>query len=262
MEVRERIIVALDVDSLDKARPLVEELAPYVGCFKVDLGLLTAVGAPQVVAYIHSFGGQVFYCGDFNNTPSKVGRAARAVAELKVNMFNVHASAGIEAMKAAVANRGFSLVLATTVLTSLNARNLCDLGYVSSWRTRTGNPPMPYGECFDCYIPNLVVSMSQVAKDAGVDGIICSPQELELLNQQKELDKLLRIVSDARPSWVAVDDQKRTMTPPEAIKAGATALIIDYRALATNLPAEIGTPVDAAKRIAEEISLALKEMKS
>ena len=120
MEVKDRIIVALDVDNLDKAQSLVESLAPHVGCFKVGLELLTAVGAPKVVEFVYSLGGEVFYDGKFNDIPNTVGGAAKAVAEMNVKMFNVHASAGKKAVEAAIANKGKSLVLGVTVLTSID----------------------------------------------------------------------------------------------------------------------------------------------
>lgn len=88
MEAKNMIIVALDVNSLDKARSLVENLAPHVGYFKVGLELLTAIGAPKVVEFVHSLGGQIFYDGKFNDIPNTVGGAAKAVAKLNVKMFN------------------------------------------------------------------------------------------------------------------------------------------------------------------------------
>lgn len=232
MEAKDRIIVALDVDNLNDARLLVESLAPHVGCFKVGLELLTAVGAPRVVELIHLFGGQVFYDGKFDDIPNTVGGAAKAVAGLNVRMFNVHASAGIEAMMAAVANKGTSLVLAVTVLTSLEENN-ANLIF--------GGPSKA-----------KVLQFARDAKIAGCDGIICSPQELELLGKQKELVGLWMITPGVRPEWAATGDQKRIMTPAEAIKAGATALVIGRPI--TKPPAEIGTPVDAVKRIISEIA--------
>src|SRR3989344_5123014 len=237
MEAKDRIIVALDVDSLDKAKSLVKILAPHVGCFKVGLELLTAVGAPKVVEFVHSLGGQVFYDGKFNDIPNTVGGAARAVAGLNVKMFNVHASAGIEAMMAAVSNKGQSLVLAVTVLTSLEENNA---------HLIFGGPSKA-----------KVLQLTRDAKIAGCDGIICSPQELELLGKQKELGSLLKVTPGVRPEWAAAGDQKRIMTPAEAIKAGADYLVIGRPI--TKPPAEIGTPADAAKKIAEEISAVLQE---
>ncbi len=235
MDVKDRIIVALDVSSLDKAKSLVEALAPHVGCFKVGLELLTAVGAPQVVEFVHSLGGQVFYDGKFDDIPNTIGGATKVVAGLNVKMFNVHASAGIEAMMSAVANKGQSLVLAVTVLTSLEENNA---------HLIFGNPSKA-----------KVLQLARDAKLAGCDGIICSPQELELLGKQKELGSLMKITPGVRPEWASAGDQKRIMTPAEAIKAGATALVIGRPI--TKPPTEIGTPEDAAKKIAEEISAVL-----
>lgn len=116
MDIKDRIIVALDIDSLEKAKCLVEDLAPHVRCFKIGLELITAIGAPTVIEFIHALGGRIFYDGKFDDIPNTVGAAARAIARLNVAMFNVHASAGIDAMAAAVANKGQSLVLAVTVL--------------------------------------------------------------------------------------------------------------------------------------------------
>lgn len=235
MEVKDRIIVALDVDNLDEAKSLVESLAPHVGCFKVGLELLTAVGAPKVVEFVHSLGGQIFYDGKFDDIPNTIGGAAKAVARLNVKMFNLHASAGVEAMMTAVANKGRSLVLAVTVLTSLEENNA---------HLIFGGPSKA-----------KVLQLARDAKIAGCDGIICSPQELELLGKQKELDNLLKVTPGIRPEWAAAGDQKRITTPADAIKAGATSLVIGRPI--TKPPVEVGAPVDAAKKIAEEIASVL-----
>jgi orotidine-5'-phosphate decarboxylase len=235
MEAKDRIIVALDVDGLDKAKSLVESLAPHVGCFKLGLELLTAVGAPQAVEFVHTLGGQIFYDGKFNDIPNTIAGAAKAVAAMEVKMFNIMASAGIEAMMAAVANKGKSLVLAVTVLTSFEENNA----------------HLTFG------VPSKakVLQLARDAKLAGCDAVISSPQELELLGKQKELKGLLKITPGVRPEWAAANDQKRIMTPGEAIKAGADYLVIGRPI--TKPPKEIGTPVDAAKKIAEEIASAL-----
>ncbi|PIR92162.1 orotidine-5'-phosphate decarboxylase [Candidatus Falkowbacteria bacterium CG10_big_fil_rev_8_21_14_0_10_44_15] len=235
MRVKGRIIVALDVPSLEQAEPLVTSLAPYVWCFKIGLELITAEGGPQAVRFVQERGGQVFYDGKFCDIPNTVGNAAKAAAGLGVKMFNVHASAGVEAMMAAVANRGKALVLAVTVLTSLEENN-AHLIFGGSSKAK-------------------VLQLARDAKIAGCDGIICSPQELELLGKQKELVGLLKVTPGVRPEWAAAGDQKRIMTPAEAIKAGATALVIGRPI--TKPPAAIGTPVDAAKKIAEEIAAVL-----
>jgi len=231
VKIQDRIIVALDVSTLGEAEALVEALAPHVGCFKVGLQLITAVGAPQVVEFLHKRGGKVFLDGKFNDIPNTVGEAAAAASKLGVAMFNVHASCGIEAMAAAVKNKGQSQVLAVTVLTSLEENN-AHLIFGSPSKAK-------------------VIQFARDAKLAGVDGIICSPQELELLGKQKELAGLRKVTPGVRPEWAAVGDQKRVMTPGEAIRAGADYLVIGRPI--TQPPAEIGGPIEAAKRITEEI---------
>lgn len=237
MEPRERIIVALDVPSLGEAGELIENLAPYVGCFKVGRELATTVGAPQAVEFVHGLGGQVFFDGKFIDIPNTVGGAAKAVAGMNVKMFNLMAEAGIEAMMAVVANKGQSLILAVTILTSIDDNN-CQLTFGASAKAK-------------------VLQFARWAKLAECNGVICSPQELELLGKQKELAGLLKITPGIRPEWAPADDQRRVMTPGEAIKAGATALVIGRPIIKP--PAEIGSPVDAAKSIAEEITAALQE---
>ena len=134
-------------------------------------------------------------------------------------------------MIAAVMNKGHSQVLAVTVLTSLEENNAYLL--------------------FGAPSKAKVLQFARDAKTAGVDGIICSPQELELLGKQKELMGLIKITPGVRPEWAAVGDQKRIMTPLEAIRAGATALVIGRPI--TNPPVEIGSPANAVNKIVEEI---------
>lgn len=231
MEAKDRIIVALDVDSLDKALVLVEELHPYVGYFKVGLELLTNEGAPRVVQAIKEAGGRIFYDGKFKDIPNTVAGASKAVAKLGVDMFNVHASGGVEMMRAAVDNKGESKVLAVTVLTSLSEEDAHSI---------YGAPSK-----------GKVIEFARWAKIAGIDGLICSPQELQVLGKQKELDGLLRVTPGVRPEWASAGDQKRIMTPGEAVKAGADYLVIGRPI--TKPPFDIGNSIAAAKMIAEEI---------
>ena len=234
MEAKERIIVALDVDSLEKALSLVEQLHPHVGCFKAGLELLTSEGAPKVVQAIKEAGGKIFYDGKFDDIPATVAGASKAVVKLGVEMFNVHASAGRESVAKAVANKGNSRVLGVTVLTSIGSEECVSI---------FGDEPGP-----------KVLQFAKMLAEVGANGIICSPQELELLGQQPELAKLLRVTPGVRPLWAAVGDQKRVMTPGEAIKAGASYLVIGRPI--TQPPSEIGGPVEAAKKITEEIASA------
>lgn len=237
MEAKDRIIVALDVSTTLAAQKLVGGLSCYVGFFKIGLEFISAVGGPVAVETVQQRNGQVFYDGKFNDIPNTVAGAAKAVAALGVKMFNVHASAGAAAIKAAVENRGQSLVLGVTVLTSLNEEECISI---------FGDTP-----------GNKVVQFAKMLRDCRADGIICSPQELELLGKQKELAGLLKVTPGVRPEWAAAGDQKRIMTPGEAVKAGADYLVIGRPI--TKPPEGIGTPAEAAKKIAKEIEMALAE---
>jgi len=235
---KSRIIVALDVPTLAKGLELVQVLAPHVGLFKVGLQLLTVEGAPKVVKSILEKKARVFLDGKFCDIPNTVGEASKAASGLGAMMFNVHASCGVAAMKAAVANRGHSHVLAVTVLTSLE-ENEAHLIF--------GQPSKA-----------KVIQMAQWAKLAGAQGIICSPQELALLKSRPELGGLSFVTPGVRPEWASAGDQKRIMTPGEAIKAGAEYLVIGRPI--TKPPTEISGPVEAAKKITEEIAAAEKEL--
>lgn len=235
MELKDRIIVALDVDHLEKAKPLIDALIPYVGCFKVGLELLTSFGTSQVVQLIHQLGGKVFLDGKFHDIPNTIGAASRAASKLNVKMFNVHASSGVEAMKAAVQNKGQSLLLAVTVLTALD-ESACRAIYGVS-------------------VQEKVKKFALEASSVGVDGLVCSPQDLSLLSPESPLKQLLKITPGVRPIWSEAQDQKRYMTPREALLAGATSLVIGRPI--TRPPRLVGTPVEAVKRILEEISGAL-----
>jgi len=229
---KDRIIVALDVHTLDKVEQLVKNLAPYVGCFKVGLELITSRGGPQVVEFIHALGGKVFYDGKFDDIPHTVGRATEAIAKMGVKMFNLHASAGIEAMQLAVANAEKSLVLAVTVLTSFEENNA---------HLIFGGP-----------IKAKVLQFARDAMLAGCNGIVCSPQELLMLSKQTEFGlNFLKVTPGIRASISIPDDQKRTMSAGEAIKAGADYIVVGRPII------EAKDPIEAAKRMATEIDAVL-----
>ncbi len=230
---KDRLIVALDVDSLDQAMPLVQRLAPHVGCFKVGLELLTAAGAPQVVGRIHDAGGSVFFDGKFDDIPATVAGASRAVAKLGVKLFNVHACCGAEAIAAAAAVKGQSILLAVTVLTSLDD---------AASRKSFGSSAL-----------EKVLEFAREAALGGADGIVCSPRELDALAADPRTAPLLKVTPGVRPIWASANDQKRTLTPTDAIRKGASWLVVGRPILKP----PSGTCEDAAKRIVDEIGEAL-----
>lgn len=251
MEAKDRIIVALDVDDVGKAIALVEQLEGHVGAFKIGLEFITSMIASLVVPEEWSFaeaslgnirylfrllGEKSFWDGKFDDIPNTVGGASLAVSRMGVKMFNLHASAGREAIRRAVANKGDSLVLGVTVLTSIGAVECSSI----------------FGDA-----PNVkVTQFAEMLSEEGADGIICSPQEVSYINQELRFSELLKVTPGVRPLWAVVGDQKRVMTPGEAVNAGSDYLVIGRPI--TSPPAEVGTPIEAAKLITEEIQLALE----
>ncbi|MGH3546066.1 MAG: orotidine-5'-phosphate decarboxylase [Mycobacteriales bacterium] len=235
-----RIIVPLDVSDLDTAEKLVTELASHVGAFKVGYQLGYGAGWQEAAHLVRSHGGRLFVDAKFDDIPNTVAEGARQVAQLDPQFLTVHASAGGEALRAAVAaSNPTTNVLAVTVLTSIEAAECA---------TIFGAPP-----------EHVVVRFALLAAQAGAAGVVCSPQELEVLahaqREHPQLAALTRVTPGVRPSWAAANDQKRVLTPAEAIGKGATYLVIGRPI--TNPPPEIGTPADAAVAIGAEITAAL-----
>jgi orotidine-5'-phosphate decarboxylase len=246
MLAKDRIIVALDVDHPSKAIDLVTKLKSTVGSFKIGLELITAMLASMLVeseleAFVNVksirklfrlLGRQLFWDGKFDDIPNTVGAASKIVGEtIHVGIFNVHASSSIASMMAAVAGKGDSQVLAVTVLTSYEENNaFLDFGAPSKAR---------------------VLEFARHAKLAGCDGVICSPLELVLLDSQPELAGFQKVTPGIRSPEDPADDQKRTLSPYEAILAGAGKLVIGRPI--TNA----ASPVQAVEKITEGIRLGL-----
>lgn len=231
--LKEKVIFALDVDALVKTTPYIEALSPYVGCFKIGLELMNAAGTPQAVHHIQRLGGAVFLDVKFNDIPHTIGAASRVVSGLGVKFFNVHASAGIDGIKAAADQKGSSQLLVVTILTSMDDAT-CE---------RT----------FGTIAQNKVVQFAHDAVAAGADGIICSPRELEILSPIPELADLLKVTPGIRPDWSEANDQKRTLTPKEAIALGASHLVIGRPI--SSPPRGIGGPIEAAQAILKELDV-------
>ena len=233
----DRIWVAVDVSTKGEALYLMG-LLHDIGVRKIKLGLefLSIKDREEVLDFANALRLEVFWDGKFCDIPNTVGKASKVISDRGVAMFNVHASAGRKAMEAAVANKGQSKVLAVTLLTSLGKEDLRDLGY-------------PAGLSKDV----IVRAMALCASECKVDGIICSAQEAPMVRQV--MPKGMIVTPAIRPLWAAVGDQKRPTTPTDAIKAGATDLVIGRPI--TNPPPEIGSPAEALKRIIAEIGTVL-----
>jgi orotidine-5'-phosphate decarboxylase len=229
--MRSRLIFALDVGSTTEAIDYVEALSREVGMFKVGKQLFLHAG-PQIVQMIRDRGGEVFLDLKFHDIPRTVAKAAAEATRMGVRMFDVHASGSLEMMRRTIGEvtkvcrlQGLRRpkVLAVTVLTSLNREDLKRVGVVSG-------------------IENQVVRLARLAKEAGMDGAVASPQEIAPI--RKECGRGFLIVTPGvrlrGKSW---EDQKRVTTPEAAIRAGADYLVVGQPIR------EAADPVAAAREI-------------
>jgi orotidine-5'-phosphate decarboxylase len=244
MNPKEKIIVALDTGTLGEASSLAALIGPEVGALKVGLELLTSQGAPKVVNALSQ--SRLFFDGKFKDIPNTVAGASKAVTRLGVWMFNVHTFGGVAMMAAAKAASveiadeleiTRPMILGVTVLTSIDAKALNEIGFE---HVRDANE-----------LKKLVVRLSLLAKQAGLDGVVASPQEIKAIREVCGSDFLI-VTPGVRPSWANAGDQKRITTPREAINDGADYIVIGRPI--TNPPKEIGSPLDAVRKIIKEIS--------
>jgi len=233
---KDRLIIALDVDSEDKALEAVRRLKKSARFFKVGFELFSSCG-PDIVGKIRKSGCEVFLDLKFHDIPNTVAKAARSVTGLGVYMFNVHALGGFDMMKAAAvacAEEATRLkiakprILAVTVLTSMDENAL----------KKTG---------INYNISSQVVRLAKLAKDAGLDGVVASPQEAKIIRESLGKDFLI-VTPGVRPASAEPGDQKRIATPKEAIDAGADFIVVGRPIL------EAGDPVKSAQDILKEIS--------
>ncbi|MDZ8184861.1 MAG: orotidine-5'-phosphate decarboxylase [Nostoc sp. ChiSLP02] len=234
--LEQRVIVALDVPDAESAIALVDKLE-QVTFWKVGLELFTSTG-PKILEILKSKQKRIFLDLKFHDIPNTVAGACRVAAGYGVDLLTIHATSGKDALKAATeaVHQGASQagvkppkLIAITVLTSISSRQLA----------------------FDLKIPlelpEYALEMALMAQEAGLDGAVCSPQEVAQLRQTCGDDFLL-VCPGVRPSWADKADQKRSLTPAQAIAAGANYLVI-------------GRPITAAaepelawKRICEDLS--------
>jgi len=236
LTAKERLVLALDVDDFKKADELVGRLSDYVGVFKIGSQLFTVEGA-KVVNMVNERGGKVFLDLKFHDIPNTVARAAEVATKLGVYIFNVHTSGGYEMMKAAAeATKKISLasgirkpiILGVTLLTSINQEILeKEIGIKKR-------------------LEEQVVHMAKLAKDAGLDGVVASSWEIKEIRKTCGEDFVI-LTPGIRPAGKSSDDQKRVMTPREAIKLGSDFLVIGRPIR------NASNPVEAAKEILREM---------
>jgi orotidine-5'-phosphate decarboxylase len=234
--VQNPIIVALDVASADKALTLAREVAPFVGAFKVGKELFVSAG-PEFVRQLRATGASVFLDLKFHDIPNTVAKAVAAATRLDVQMLTIHAGGGSEMMRAAEKaaqdtarelGRPAPLVLGVTVLTSMDSAALGELG----------------GETD---VAAQVERLARLAAASGLRGLVCSP--LELVALRKFLPPAMQLVTPGiRTGAEKADDQKRTLSPREAMAAGASWLVIGRPIYAAAQPAEAAAAILSSVR--------------
>lgn len=208
------IIVALDLPDVERAVALAQRVAPHVGAFKVGKELFVSAG-PDIVRRLRAAGGSVFLDLKFHDIPNTVAKAVAAAIRLDVQMLTIHASGGSEMMRAAERaavetaaqlGRPAPLVLGVTVLTSMDSAALAELG----------------GEVD---VARQVERLALLAAKSGLRGLVCSPLELPML--RRVLPESVQLVTPGiRTGAEKADDQKRTLSPREAVSAGASWLVV------------------------------------
>lgn len=232
MKPQERIIIALDVNNLDRAEEIIRVTSSQTGYYKIGSTPFTSMG-PAVIEMVKKHGGSVFLDLKWHDIPNTVAGAVSAAVAMGVNMVNVHATGGREMMTAAKEAAGNAaeklnvaspLVIAVTVLTSFD-----DESYAEA--TSSNRP-----------VEEQVKYLAELARDSGLDGVVASPREVPLIREIVGKDFII-VTPGIRPTWVAKGDQKRVTTPAQAIKLGSDYLVIGRPIYAADDPAEALTRI-------------------
>lgn len=235
--MKDRLIVALDIGEFDKAKGLVDLLYPTVKIFKVGSQLFTSCG-PDIIKIIQRKGAKVFLDLKFHDIPNTVASAVRSATRWGIFMLTVHTLGGVDMLREAVESARVAAqqlqaeapkILGVTVLTSMNNKSLKKIGIKKD-------------------LKEMVVQLAESAKKAGLDGVVASAKELRLLRKTLGEDFVI-VTPGIRPRGSSKADQKRVVTPREAIEKGADYIVV-------------GRPITQAKNPKLEVEKILAEMKN
>lgn len=241
VSAKDRLIVALDVETVGQAREIFAALKDYAGMFKIGSQLFTAAG-PGVVRQMVEAGARIFLDLKFHDIPNTVARAGVEAARLGVSIFDVHAVGGSEMMRRTVMEvqeaserENFTppSIIAITALTSADSQALAEVGISSG-------------------VEQQVERLARLAARCGMDGVVASPHEVSLVRSAAQTARkdFLVVTPGVRPAGVSHGDQKRVMTPGEAIRAGSSYLVVGRAIL------EAPDMARAAEQIISEIEKA------
>jgi orotidine-5'-phosphate decarboxylase len=239
-KAKDYLIFPLDVPTYEEGIRYVELLGDHVGLFKVGLELFVSVGPRILRAIRERSRAGIFLDLKFHDIPATVKNAFLAASAHGVDFTTVHCDAGRGLLRSVVENDpSGTRVLAVTVLTSLESKDVKELGYLDRYVNN---------------IAELVMLKARIAKDAGCSGVVCSGLEVERVKAELGKDFIVA-TPGIRPAWslTGKDDQKRIITPYQAIKGGADYLVVGRPIRAAE------KPVEAAKRVVGEIEMAISE---
>ena len=243
---KDRIILALDVETLEEVESLVNELKDYVGYFKIGLPLIVSYGF-EAVRLIEKLGGKCYYDSKFHDIPNTVQKACISLVKNNIHFFNVHIQGGskmiagsVKAVRAAAKrlDKEPPVILGVTLLSSFGQRTLTT------------------ELCVDKSIEDFVVQLAKVAHEAGLDGVVASAEEAKRIRKEINDKDFIIVCPATRPTWSSVNDQVRVDTPRDAILSGVDYMVVG-RPITT---AE--NRIAAAQLILDEISTALEDMKT
>lgn len=240
---KDRIILALDVDTLEEVKELVTELKDYVGYFKIGLPLIVSYGF-EAVRLIEELGGRCYYDSKFHDIPNTVQKACINLVKNNIHFFNIHIQGGskmiagtVKAVKAAAKRleKEPPVILGVTLLSSFGQRTLTE------------------ELCVEKSIEDYVMQLAKVAEESGLDGVVASAEEAKRIRKQIDNEDFIIVCPATRPTWSSVNDQVRVDTPRDAILSGVDYMVIG-RPITT---AE--DRVAAAQLILDEVATALED---
>lgn len=239
-KLKERLIIALDFNSMEEAKKLIDELEDEAVFYKVGLELFLYTKG-EIIEYLAGKNKKVFLDLKFHDIPNTSAMASLFAAKQNIFMFNIHTSGGKKMMEKSAEeikklNKN-NLIIGVTVLTSLSENDIKDM-FNSSLT-----------------IKELAVNLAKLGKEAGLDGVVCSPKEASFIKKECG-ENFITVCPGVRPKWAGADDQERTMTPKEAIENGCDYIVVG-RPITRNQ-----NRIKACKTIIEEIAEGIENNKN
>lgn len=239
---RDRLVLALDVNTMQEAKELVTELKDYVGIFKVGLQLFTSTG-PDIIKMIQGEGREIFFDGKFHDIPNTTAKASANLVKQGVTFFNLHTVGGSKMISTTV-----KLAKETAKSLGLPKPTILGVTVLTSFGQRTLTEELLISQNIDDYVGKL----AKLGQDSGLDGIIASATDVPKIRKECGNDFII-LCPAIRPTWSVVNDQIRVVTPADAIRTG-----VDY--LVTGRPiTSAKDKISAAKLILDEMEEAMEQ---